>query len=199
MKSEILNPDGEAFDSVWSEIVVLEIDNYRRRFSGISVLENAKKLVWDKYCQFNTHIKDTYMRDPAKPLDRHKVCAAYIYAIESAHIIVFSGFDDTDEKYNTLNENLAISVGLSLLASFLVAKLNKSASISEKLREEYLSKVEKGMALPKCNHGNYRSNLVGELHNTYIEGNYNLLGLADKLFLLEIYTLQLYDKIIEWE
>lgn len=199
INSNILHPNENSYNVIWDRLIAKEIEKYKGFFSGVNVISNGKQLIWDRYQNINYRFKESYMRDSSKPLDRHKVSAAYIYAIEWAHILSLEMVDENPLIYHTLNENLAISVGLSLLSSYILMKLDKSTKLSDAKKHTYINRLNNGIRLPKCNHGNYRSNFVGELHFTYKEGNYNLLGLSDKLFLLETYTLGLYDQVLNWD
>lgn len=183
--------DRNSFDAVWNLLIEPTIVDYSNRFAEICVAHNANEAIWDKYLQFNKHCKENYMVDPHGKLDRHKVCSCYIYAILRANVLSCKLADsDTEHKYLSLNENLAITVGLSLLRAFILSSINSSADLSPQKKSELASRIENGITLPKCNHGDYRSNFIAELHYTHEENRYNILSLANTLYLLEVFSLK---------
>lgn len=183
--------DRNSFDRIWSVLICPTIEDYSNRFSDIVVSDNAKEAIWREYENFNRHCKTRYMQDPNGKIDRHKVCACYMYAIVKASVMRCNlAGSDTEQKYLALNENLAITVGLSLLRAFILASVSNSESLSPEEKELRSAKVDGGIVFPDCNHGVYRENFAAELHYTNNERNYNILSLANTLFLLEIHTLE---------
>lgn len=81
---------------------------------------------------FNRHAKLTYMQDAGSKLDRHKVCACYMYAIIKSNTLCCHLADsDTEQSYLALNENLAITVGMSILCAFVLSSINCNEELSE--------------------------------------------------------------------
>lgn len=125
-------------------------------------------------------------------LDRHKVCACYMYAIIRADVLRCRLADSAGEEcYLALNENLAITTGLSLLRAFAIASIVHSKRYTDEEKEEYRKRIDNGIIYPKCNYGDYRSSFAAELHYTRMENSYNVLSLANTLFLLETNTLRI--------
>lgn len=183
--------DRYSFEQIWDILVVPTMESYSNRFAEIVIAHNAREAVWNKYVKLNTHCKEIYMEDPTGKIDRHKVCACYMYAIVDANVMSCKLADsDTEERYLALNENLAITVGTSLLRAFVIVSINKSKELSEKEKEHFRTKIDNGIIFPECNHGTYRENFVSELHYSRLEHNYNILSLANTLFLLETHTLE---------
>lgn len=192
----VLNNDGfladkSSYHELWKRVIDPTIQDYANRFAGLCCAPDAKEAIWKKYVFFNAHCKRRYMEDPAGKLDRHKVCACYMYAIISANVLSCKLADSDDEqKYLALNENLAITVGMSLLSAFILSAIDCSDQLSDAQRSRYRSRIANGIVFPKCNHGTYRKNFVAELHYTHEENAYNVLSLANTLFLLEIHTIR---------
>jgi len=114
-----------------------------------------------------------------------------MYAIVKANVMSCKLADsDTEQSYLALNENLAITVGMSLLRAFVLASIDSSEGLSADEKELYKSRVANRIVFLQCNHGVYRENFVSELHYSDLEGKYNILSLANTLFLLEIHTLE---------
>ena len=183
--------DRNSYDHIWSVVIKPTMDDYMNRFSEIAIAYNAQEVIWQEYMKFNQHCKIHYMEDAGGKLDRHKVCACYMYAIVKAKVMSCKLADsDTEQRYLALNENLAITVGMSLLRAFVLASIDSSEELSGEEKKAYKLKIENGVLFPECNHGVYRDNFASELHYSDVERNYNILSLANTLFLLEAHTLE---------
>lgn len=182
--------DENSYNTIWNDLIERVIKDYSQRFAEIIVSHNAKELIWEEYLKFNKHCKLNYMCETNGKLDRHKVCACYMFAIVKANTLNCGLADcESENKYLCLNENLAVTVGMSLLRAFVVTAIHNNDEYSEKEKEELKKKIDNGIIFPKCNHGDYRENFVTELHFAREENNYNVLSLANTLFLLEIHSL----------
>ena len=183
--------DRASYNQIWSIVIEPTMKDYSNRFAEIATAHNAQEAIWQEYMGFNQHCKRQYMEDAHGKLDRHKVCACYMYAVVKANVMSCKLADsDTEQNYLALNENLAITVGMSLLRAFVIASIENSHSLTNEEKVLYKAKIENGIIFPECNHGNYRENFVSELHYSNVERNYNILSLANTLFLLEIHTLE---------
>lgn len=183
--------DKNSYQKIWDVVINPTIQDYRNRYSEIVVSHTAKETIWQEYVFFNRHTKLTYMQDAGGKIDRHKVCACYMYAIIKANILSCQLADsDTEQSYLALNENLAITVGMSVLRAFVLLSIKSNAELSQAVKENLVKRIDNGVVFPVCNHGDYRSNFVSELHFTKMENSYNVLSLANTLFLLETHTLQ---------
>lgn len=182
--------DKNSYNTIWDELIGKVICDYKKKYAEIIVSHNAKEIIWQEYLKFNKQCKINYMKDVNGKLDRHKVCACYMYAIIKSNVLSCGLADsDAENNYVCLNENLAITVGMSLLRAFIITAIENN-DLCENLKNELMERIEAGIAFPKCNHGEYRKNFVSELHFTREENNYNVLSLANILFLLEIHSLE---------
>lgn len=184
--------DKNSYNIIWERIIEPIIEMYQTHYVDIVCTDNANELIWEEYVKFNNYCKTSYMFDDKGKLDRHKVCACYMYAIVKANILNCRLVNfNTEKKYFCLNEQLAIAVGMSLLRAFICADIKNSTIFSEEEKQSLYASVENGILFPDCNHGDYRDNFVAELHYTNEERNYNILSLANTLYLLEIHTLKI--------
>lgn len=172
------NTSRKSYEEIWNKIINPEINRYKNEVPSVSCTSSAKDDIFQQYIEFNNHCKNTYMANPNNILDRHKVSACYMLAILSASPLSFN-MSYEDDILITINEHLAITVGLSILRAFI--------------ETENLQKGEKGtnhsdIFLPYTDHGNYRDIFAVELYFTRKEKNYNMLSLSNTLFLLEQYN-----------
>lgn len=181
------HPSKESFEVIWELICdTVEYRNKQHPEHVLSIRDNAKNEIWDQYEYFNESCKKLYMADNVSKLDRHKVCACYMFSILEAGLLDYTQ-SDGDEKY-CFDEDIAISVGMSLLRAFIIEALNVSDK-EESEKQVLRKRIEDGITFPKTNHGDYRENFMVELYYTKITGNYNILSLSNTLFLLERITL----------
>lgn len=177
--------DRNSYEHIWDVVIKPTMDNYANRFSEVAIANNAREVIWQEYVRFNHHCKSQYMENVDGKIDRHKVCACYMYAIVKANVMSCRLADsDTEQSYLALNENLAITVGMSLLRAFVLASIDSNEELTSDKKELYKSRIANGIVFPECNHGVYRENFVSELHYADLERNYNILSLANTLFLL---------------
>lgn len=183
------HPSRQGFDLVWRCVVEPVILAFRAKYE-ISRKDNAKELVWKNYVSFNRACRSRYMLNPDGLLDRHKVCACYMFAILASDILSLDGFETPAEgTYVVVNEHLAITVGMTLLRSFIISSVQNSQDFDEQKKLELIARVDDGIHFPETNHGTYHSNFASELYFTKKENNYNILSLANTLYLLEVYSL----------
>lgn len=180
--------DYKSYLGYFSKIIDPVAKSYCHSQLGLVFHPNAKELIWNKYVEFNEFCKDNYMKNSEKLLDRHKVCACYIYAILDADVLknvmaIKNGiYDDF-----LMNERLALCFGMSLLRALI---LQETEDLKDDNDKELLRKAFNGEFLfPKANHGDYKNNLLIQLYNTKVIKNYNILALAETLYLLEVYNL----------
>lgn len=82
---------------------------------------------------------------------------------------------------NVSNENLALTVGFSLLRSYLLTIYKKQS--------DYYACFKKGFSFPETkNNQSYRELLLLMLHYDVSEKHYSILALANILFMIEKYT-----------
>lgn len=191
LKSDDIFMDKASYQKIWKVVINPTIEDYKNRYAEIVVSHNAEEAIWQEYVGFNKHSKITYMQDMGGKLDRHKVCACYMYAIIKANTLSCRLADtDTERSFLALNENLAITVGMSVLRAFVLSSINSSEELTEEARDCLRKRIDDGVKFPDCNHGDYRNNFISELYYTKRENIYNVLSLANTLFLLETHTIQ---------
>lgn len=192
LKDDEIFIDKNSYYKIWDMVIKPTIRDYKNRYSEIAVSHDAREAIWQEYVILNKHCKMIYMKDIGGRLDRHKVCACYMYAIIKADTLscLLAG-SNNEQRFLALNENLAITVGMSVLRAFVLASINSNEDLSDESKKVLAERIYGGLIFPDCNHGDYRNNFVSELYYTKKENNYNILSLANTLFLLETHTLQI--------
>ena len=185
---EEIHPSEDAFEIVWQLISgAVETHNDRHPECILSIKEDAKGEIWRQYLSFNKFCRETYMSKDVQLLDRHKVCACYMFAIIKAGLLKYDEKGEHGRVY-LYDESIAITVGMSLLRAFIIASINHT-DIDETEKQVLVDRVDNGIKFPKAHHGEYVDNFKLELYYTKKEGNYNILSIAHTLFLLECLTM----------
>ena len=186
-----MNPDKDSFEILWKKIIECEMGKYKTAYPNcIHIILNAKEEIWKKYVKLNAYCKTTYMKSPEGRIDRHKVAACYMIAIVTSKPMRFSGISEDIEL--SLNEMLAITVGLSLVRAFALAEIDGDTKLSSEEKCQKCEKFSKGVKLPESHlvkHGTYLNNYAHELFFTAEEGKISILPIAHELYLLEVITL----------
>lgn len=180
--------DYKSYVEYYETVIVPVVSEYCDQNAGVIVLPNAKEKIWENYEEFNCHCKHEYMKDKQGLLDRHKVTACYIYAILKTNPLVCTiAFQNGDDSSLMLNERLAFCFGMTLLRALIHVEISKLTD--EELKKRATAIFDNQIGFPKVNHGEYKSNILSQLYQTKREGNYNVLALAETLYLLEALNL----------
>ena len=79
--------DRRSFDIYYDKIIEPVLVEYISSTPGLVLNPFRKDRIWAEYCFFNQLCKTRYMTEEAHLIDRHKVVACYIYAVEKAHVV----------------------------------------------------------------------------------------------------------------
>ena len=180
--------DINSYEEYYSLGISKIVSEYQREYSELICHPDIKKKIWDEYVFFNETCKVHYMNKTEHLIDRHKVVACYMYAIERAHVLsLIPSLKNGDDQNAFLNEKLSFTFGMSLLRSLII---DNAAEIKAIETRQNVLKVFKGdVLLPSCTHGDFKSNMLLQLYYTWKESNYNILALAESLYLIECFNL----------
>lgn len=201
--SKEIHPSREAYSNIWKAITIA-VEKYNKNHPEniLKMKSTAEEDIWNAYVEFNEECRTRYMSDDVDRIDRHKVCACYIYAIIKSGLIEYKELSQNDKKY-LYDEKMAVTIGASLLRSFVIAAIDDSNK-SDNEKKVLKKRIENGVRFPRTNHGDYRTNFEIELYYTKVNNTYNILGLANVLYLLETVTLDamavnpVKKKIFKW-
>ena len=190
--------DNESYNIIWDKLIFPEIEQYVKKFEPyIYVSPTAKDEIWKQYVFLNTKLKNQYMQDSSKILDRHKVAACYMVAICNVKPLRFNKPSITKpNNYFIANELVAISMATTLVVNFVIAATKSSAVLTEIQKNEICNKFKDGICFPEkeiTNHGEYITNYAMELYLSNMQSDFNLLSIAHELYLLEALTMRRTD------
>lgn len=170
----------ETYDVLWKDGIKIKAEQIVNENSGTVVFDlQSKERIFKEYCKLRDYTKVSFMRNPDGLLDRHKVCACLILAIVKSKPLVYED-DDAGGIKKIFNENLAMTIGLSLLYNFIIS--------SDKNNETWL---KKGFCFPSTvRDATYQELLCLMLYYDIKNNQYSILALSNILFMIEAYTKQ---------
>lgn len=187
--------DRATYDNIWNTLVIPYFKKCHKKYGGLICPDSGYEAVFSYYGDLIQLAKSHYMSKQVKRLNRHKVSAAIMIAILKAKPIkkIDSHFYNTDEDGKPViwpfNEALAITVGLSILCTFILQRAEMAfagGGVSKKIfdgvcRQDSII-FQEGIPLEK----GARSEWEWELYQVRQEGAYNLLAMAHILSDLEV-------------
>lgn len=191
-----------SYDDIWKKIIWENLSSFST-IEGLVFLNEGKiktkiKENFDHFCELC--IKKYMDPDKVVNLDRHKIAACIMFAIMSTDMYEKYPSSASDAQKIIITEQIAISVGLSVLRTYIVNELDSSyQKKNKKTWEKDKAIFGNGFKLPgefskdEVNHGDYRSNFAMELYFTKSDNIYNILSLSNSLYLLEMYNRQLWE------
>ena len=129
------------------------------------------------YAAINTSIKNSYMNDPTRPLDRHKCAACFMVAILDKLPV---------EERNLNKERLAIFLGMLILKIFVYLECKDNSDFG---LIDFIDK-NRGLAFPECDCDDepYAHNWALGIHYDRKKNRLSALALSNILFLIEKYN-----------
>lgn len=189
------HPDRDSYNHIWDEVIWPEMQDYLKKYFGcVECIPQAQSAIWQRYSELNDYCKRNYMKSSDEKIDRHKVAACYMIAICSVQpMFVREEYKEKLGSTLAINETLAITVGLSVLRSFIIAavRANKNDIYSTEEVEKLVKAFDGGIVVPPenmVNHGDYIENFSNELYYAVSEGKACILSFAHELYLLELFT-----------
>lgn len=150
---------------------------------------NRIPLIYKFYEKKRLEIRKKYMKYPERPLDRHKIAAAMMYAILRSHVLSVNRLSakGLPEKMLLANEYLALYVALNIVEMYKEDELGANYEI----------------IIPVVYHKKENSDVINEFISNTCIGLYNLkklkyfdtLAYSTILFMLEKYTDTLRENI----
>lgn len=187
-----VHPDRVSFEEIWGKIICCEIEDYKKAYPNcIELIPDVKEEIWSNYVELNNFVKTNYMSNQTEVLDRHKVAACYMAAISVVRPMRFVKKIDNMSIPLAINEQMAITVGLSIVRAYVIAATRKDSTLGEPEQNNLIAKFEDGICTPDSGmvwHGSYLDNYANELAFAAAHGKLFVLSLAHELYLLEVIT-----------
>ena len=165
----------DKLDAIWEEMMIYS-KNKAQLNSNIIIHNEKRSCFFDSFYKNYKSFKDRYMSEKVMYLDRHKVTAILMYTIIDMKII------EPVKAYQDVlpldNYYLAASVGFS----YLLFEINAYNT------KKHLSKIEFPDTL--FSDKDYKEYFIDMLYILYNEGDFNMLELANIIFLIEAYNIK---------
>ncbi|MBQ3603965.1 MAG: hypothetical protein IJA02_09005 [Clostridia bacterium] len=174
-------------DIIWDKLVIPTYNHMQFKVGGLICPECGKDELHEHYEDIVKYAKKHYMFDENGVLNRHKIAAALMIAILKTKPIKKINAAYYQEDINgkmihwPFNESLAITVGLSVLRAFIIARVDYAFSgkliskqIFEDVTEEDTKIFSDGIPISEQE----RAEWEWELYQIRLDGSYNLLAIA---------------------
>lgn len=172
------------YEDIWKNIILPIYDNICGGNSNFSLNTNNKDKILKKYIKIRDQVKKKYMDDSDHNIDRHKIAAIMMAAIEEVYPIKISiryilqlkrDGKEIDKRFMYANETLAFFTALSILENF------KDYGIDGNIEMQ-----RKSIVLPNTyNESDYAFNTYIDLFYSKRNKRINVLTFSNVFFLLE--------------
>ena len=112
------------FEDFCTEVIdkyIMDIEEYQTNINCncIKVRKTAKHKIFKYYQRKRDEIRENYMMEPTKSLDRHKVATCMMYAILKSKILKVNKYvPHLPDKLLMANEYLAVFVGINIIEQY---------------------------------------------------------------------------------
>jgi hypothetical protein len=178
--------ENTTFDGLFDSIIEAIKENKADKKYASLICETLQQLkgAFREYIDTRDGVKNGYMEDEKKILDRHK-CAASLMLVcmEKTEKLDISGIGEN------MKEKLAILIGLTVLRTFVELDDREKHDDNSKLIA-FLAKNGGRFKFPNtiCDDKPYEVNWAHELHHGWKEKKLFVLSLAHELFWIETYN-----------
>ena len=186
--------NSHTYSLIYNKLILPTFKHLSIVHGGIFLPDSCQIEIKNHYEDLIGHTKLFYMANQEDDLNRHKVCAALMIAILKAKPIKKINVSYYAENSNDapvvwpFNESLAVTVALSVLRAFILARVDYAFSgklISKNIFEDvcYEDKIifDKGIPISEKE----RKEWEWELYQVRQDGAYNVLSIAHILCSIE--------------
>lgn len=152
----------EDYDNFYQHVILGYINELREFDSQCHALtfnSGAYKSIYNYYEKKRIEIRNVYMSDASKPIDRHKTAASMMYAILRAKVFkVNRAISCLPEPLRLANEYLAFYVAMNIIEQY-----KRTDEIDgKKLSENYQ------LIIPNTSYESQANQMTGEVDNSFV-------------------------------
>ena len=186
--------DYKLIDHVWEQVIIPTYSRYNQRTGGLLCFERSREEIRQHYKEILEHAKIHYMEDDQTLLNRHKVSAALMIAIlkakpiKKADALYYAPDENGKVTIWPFNEQLAITVALSVLRTFILQRAKIAFSGQPISKTIFNDACEQDFAIFREQFpisDKERADWEYELYQMRQDGAYNLLSISHILAQME--------------
>lgn len=190
----------QEFKKFWDECIEPTFKEMSQSDSTLYIRDGSFDSLCRHYNDTKNSIKRLFMKssgDTVK-LDRHKIAACMAKAIVTDRPIckkIEEDFTGKETEAVIANEALAFSVAIAILEAYIKLKLEKKDPAFMTREKAYRKMCESGFAFPKTIMGvDYATSVCWAWYHNALSGHFDVLGTANLFFMIENYSVEVYDK-----
>ena len=181
-------------NEIFEKIILPEAEGLLNQYSGLYLIENAFEVFSSEYSILHEYYLKKYMNPNSQGLDTHKEISTIVIALLKVKILKTLNEDyyKADNSKYAFNERLAFKVSCGILTTIISCDYEDDETLSPEEKTFSIKEFDnKGLLFPPTTYQEYVQNTITEFYYTSREGNYNFLGLADKIFWIEYFNKEL--------
>lgn len=150
------------YDNFYQKVIlgyINELIDFDSECHALTFNSKAYKSIYNHYEKKRIEIRNIYMSDVAKPIDRHKTAASMMYAILKAKVFkVNKSLPCLPEPLRLANEYLAFYVAMNIIEQY-----KRTDEVNgEKLSENYQ------LIIPKTSYESQTNQMTDEVDNSFV-------------------------------
>ena len=152
----------EDYDNFYQHVIlgyINELRDFDSKCHALTFNSKAYKSIYHYYEKKRIEIRNVYMSDASKPIDRHKTAASMMYAILKANVFkVNKSIPCLPEPLRLANEYLAFYVAMNIIEQY---------KRTDEINGEKISKNYQ-LIIPKTSYESQTNQMTGEVDNSFI-------------------------------
>lgn len=152
----------EDYDNFYQHVIlgyINELRDFDSKCHALTFNSKAYKSIYHYYEKKRIEIRNVYMADASKPIDRHKTAASMMYAILKANVFkVNKSIPCLPEPLRLANEYLAFYVAMNIIEQY---------KRTDEINGEKISKNYQ-LIIPKTSYESQTNQMTGEVDNSFI-------------------------------
>ena len=152
----------EDYDNFYQNVIlgyINELRDFDSKCHALTFNSKAYKSIYHYYEKKRIEIRNVYMSDASKPIDRHKTAASMMYAILKASVFkVNKSIPCLPEPLRLANEYLAFYVAMNIIEQY---------KRTDEINGEKISKNYQ-LIIPKTSYESQTNQMTGEVDNSFI-------------------------------
>lgn len=152
----------EDYDNFYQHVIlgyINELRDFDSKCHALTFNSKAYKSIYHYYEKKRIEIRNVYMSDASKPIDRHKTAASMMYAILKASVFkVNKSIPCLPEPLRLANEYLAFYVAMNIIEQY---------KRTDEINGEKISKNYQ-LIIPNTSYESQTNQMTGEVDNSFI-------------------------------
>ena len=152
----------EDYNNFYDKVIfgyIKELLDFDSECHALTLNDKAHKKIYNYYEKKRIEIRNVYMSDSSKPIDRHKTAASMMYAILRAKVFkVDKSISCLPEPIRLANEYLAFYVAMNIIEQYK----RTDTLDGEKINENY------ELIIPTTSYESQENEMTGEVDHSFV-------------------------------